>query len=435
MKAEIQFFWSRLNANYWFYPSGFAAFCAVLALVTVWLDRNGYASFVEQGGWLVDVSPQGATDILTVIAGSMIGVAATVFSITLVSVTYASSTYGPRLLTNFLEDKGNQVSLAAFIGTFVYALIVLRAVRVGGPAGAADPVGFAPQISLIVAYVLVAFCVAVLVFFLNHVPSSIRINVVLEQIGKRLMAAVEKTYPIEDERHDAREGQGGETLEAWGAGYVQMISFDSLQEVAAETESVISLRVRTGDFVHRGLPVADIKGAAPDDLCDTIKENITLGPVRTPEQDPQFLIDELVEIGLRALSPGINDPFTAITVLHWLGACISEVGRRDLRKDICDGDADDCPVIPLPDTFEHYLNRSFGSIRNAVSSSPSASVVMFDTIANAALPLKGDERRAALRHQGELLMRQVELALDGPDLERVRECFGRFQEAFDGASG
>ncbi|MFL0357515.1 DUF2254 domain-containing protein [Erythrobacter sp. GH1-10] len=437
MKAEIRFFWARLNANYWFYPALFAILAALLAFGTVWLDRNGYGAFLSEAQWLVPVGPSGASDILSVMAAAMIGVASTVFSITLVAVTYASGNYGPRLLTNFLEDKGNQVSLATFICTFVYALIVLRSVRAGDelPAGvgaesATTLPGFAPQLSLLGAYILVGLCVAVLVFFLNHVPSSIRINKVLESIGTRLLDAVRDAYPVEDSFADAREPQGGEPLPATATGYVQLIDFEDLVKTARKHDCTLSLRVRTGDFVHPGLPLLDVKGCAVDDIEASVREDFTLGSVRTPEQDPQFLIDELVEIGLRALSPGINDPFTAITALHWLGAAISEIGRRDLRKTVCDDDADDCPVIPRSDGFDHFVARGFGSIRGGVATSPVAALVMLDTISNAAIPIVHDGRRQMLIDEGRQLMEQAKIDLKGPDLAKVRERFDRFERTF-----
>jgi len=435
MTAEIRFFWARLNANYWFYPATFALFAAALGLVTVYLDRNGFADFLTNYDWLVPVRPKGAADILSVMAATMIGVASTVFSITLVAVTYASGTYGPRLLTNFLEDKGNQISLATFIGTFVYTLIVLRSVRAedevatsASDATATALPGFAPQLSLLVAYLLVALCVGVLVFFLHHVPSSIRISMVLERVGNRLLSALRKTYPVEEEFRDARPSEGGETITSSRAGYVQLIDFEDLEECADEHDCTFSLRVRTGDFVHRDLPLVDVNGASADELEDTVKSYFTLGPVRTREQDPQYLIDQLVEIGLRALSPGINDPFTAITALHWLGAATSEIARRDLRKDVCGRDADDCTVIPLPDTYEHYLQRGLGSMRSAVSTSANATMVMLDAIVKAAEPVNDDTRKAGLRRQADMLIEQAREELKGADLRQVEERYRELQQ-------
>lgn len=437
MTAEIRFFWARLNANYWFYPALFSVIAAVLAFAMVYLDRNGFAEFLNSYEWLVPVRPSGAADILTVMAGALIGVAGTVFSITLVAVTYASGNYGPRLLTNFLEDKGNQASLAVFIGSFVYAIIVLRSVRAEDEAPAGEALegaatalpGFAPQLSLLVAYLLMALCIAMLVFFLHHVPSSIRINKVLERIGTRLLSAIRDTYPVEDDFRDAVEQVGGDPLTAWGTGYVQMIDFEDLEKIAKDCGCVFSLKIRTGDFVHRDLPLMEIEGCKPKQIEDKVRDCFSLGPTRTPEQDPQFLIDELVEIGMRALSPGINDPFTAITALHWLGAATSEIGRRDLRKDVCGGDADDCPVIPLPDDFAHYIKRGFGAIRSAVSTSPIAAEVMLDVIHHASIPIDDDARRAMLREEAKSLSEQAELNLAGPDLARFQSHFKDFYRA------
>ena len=437
MTAEIRFFWARLTANYWFFPAIFSLIAALLAFVLVWLDRTGFADFLNDVDWIIPARPKGAADMLTVMAGSMIGVASTVFSITIAAVAYASGNYGPRLLTNFMEDRGNQISLATFIGSFVYALIVLRAVRAedetpatGADAAATALPGFTPQLSLLVAYVLLALCVAVLVFFLNHIPSSIRINKVLEGIGARLLAAIRETYPVEDDFEDAVQPKGGEPLTALDIGYVQMIDFQDLAKIAHDCGCTFSLVVRTGDFVHRDMHLMHIEGCKPESIEDKVRACFTLGATRTPEQDPQFLIDELVEIGLRALSPGINDPFTAITALHWLGAATSEVGRRDLRKNICGEDIDTCPVIPAPDGFDHYVKRGFGAIRSAVATSPIAAEVMLDTLANAATPLKDEKRQKLMKNEADKLAEQVQLMLTGPDLERFNTHHAEFNRTF-----
>ncbi|UIP06658.1 DUF2254 domain-containing protein [Erythrobacter sp. SDW2] len=436
MTAQIRFLWARLNANYWFYPALFSVLAALLAFAMIWLDRSGWAEALNREGWIIPARPQGATNMLNVMAGSMIGVASTVFSITLVAVTYASGTYGPRLLTNFMEDRGNQLSLATFIASFVYALIVLRSVRAedetaaAGAAADALP-GFVPQLSLLVAYALMALCVAVLVYFLNHVPSSIRINTVLKEIAGRLLRIIRETYPVEESIVDARPQESGEPLCATGTGYVQLIDLEGLTALAREHDCTVSLKVRTGDFIHRDLPLLEVTGDLPEACEQDLRDCFTLGPSRTPEQDPQFLIDELVEIGLRALSPGINDPFTAITALHWLGAATAEIGRRDLRKQIDDeDDPDRCPVIPLPDDFAHYLSRGFGSIRSAVATSPIAAEVMLDTLANAAQAVGNPGRRALLHDEGMRLGEQALIALAGPDREALREKLKAFDARF-----
>ncbi|WP_336985756.1 DUF2254 domain-containing protein [Altererythrobacter aquiaggeris] len=441
MTAHIDWLWAKLNSNYWFYPALFSAIAAALALWMVWLDRNGFAEFLNDVAWLIPARPSGASNLLTVIAGSMIGVASTVFSITIAAVAYASGTYGPRLLTNFMQDKGNQFSLATFIGTFVYALVVLRSVRAEDEvaASAADAAattlpGFVPQLSLLVGMGLMALSVAVLVFFLNHIPASIRINTVLEGIGRRLIEDIGEIYPHPNKGAEPETPPTGQPVLAVESGYIQIIDFKGLADRARTAETRIALGVRTGDFVHPGMALAQLcEGEITDDLAEAIRSELTLGATRTPEQDPQFLIDELVEIALRALSPGINDPFTAITAMHWLGSATAYLGTKDLRKHVPGADADELsPVVPLPDDFEHYLARGFGNIRTAVATSPNAALVMLDTLRNAAAPINDESRSILLAREGEQLIKQVREHLSGPDLEMVEARYLSFVQAMPG---
>jgi len=228
MIARLQKLWSDINASYWFFPGLFAILTLLLAMLTVELDRRGLTEWVDHLNWLPPARPQGASNMLTVIASSMIGVASTVFSITIAAVAYASGNYGPRLLTNFMEDRGNQLSLATFIGTFVYAITVLLSVRMPDESGVltSQGDGFVPQLSLVIAYVLMALSVMVLVYFLNHVPSSIRINAVLEGIGRRLLNAIRKNF---DEPMKARvegEVREGTPVFASRTGYIQVINWN-----------------------------------------------------------------------------------------------------------------------------------------------------------------------------------------------------------------
>ena len=440
MRAQISWLWSRLNANYWFYPALFSIMGGALAVGLTWLDRNGFAQFLNTVTAIVPARPQSASNMLQVIAGSMIGVASTVFSITIAAVAYASGTYGPRLLTNFMEDKGNQFSLATFIGTFVYSITVLRTVRAENEAATtvSDAVstsapGFVPQLSLMVAYLLMALSVAVLVYFLNHIPSSIRINTVLEGIGHRLLKGVSKAYPDRNTGERAPQGpDGGRAIGVDDTGYIQIVDFEGLCELANKRECCFTLAVRTGDFIHPGMPFAHVVGG--DDEALDLSDYYTVGSTRTPKQDPQFLIDELVEIGLRALSPGINDPFTAITAMHWLGAATAELGSRDLLKMDYnhDGDGDRSPrVFPLPDDFAHYVKRGFGAMRSGAAANHIAALVMLDTLRHAASPIADASNRRLLRQQGELLLEQVRTELKGPDLQEIEARFVTFCSAMD----
>ena len=163
----------------------------------------------------------------------------------------------------------------------------------------------------------------------------------------------------------------------------------------------------------------------------TRRPAFSFGATRSAEQDPQFLIDELVEIGLRALSPAINDPFTAINALHWLGAATAELGRRDLRRRYEDH-PEHARVHPLPDTFAHFLHRGFGSLRSAAATSPVAALVMFDTLRTTAAPMADPARIVMLRDEGTRLYEQARFAIDGPDMRDVENQYREFLRAFPG---
>ncbi|MEO1968627.1 MAG: DUF2254 domain-containing protein [Sphingomonadaceae bacterium] len=430
--------WQSVNASYWFYPALFSVGALLLALFTITLDRGGYTAWMKDIDWLQPARPSGASNMLTVIAGSTIGVAATVFSITIAAVAYASGNYGPRLLTNFMENRGNQLSLATFIATFVYAITVLRVVRKADEA----PVffqhnttpGFVPQLSLLMAFAFMGLSVMVLVYFLNHIPSSIRINTVLEQIGQRLLRDIATTFPDKNRGPVELAKPGGRAVRADDVGYVQHIDFDRLRRIAETVGGQLQLGVRTGDFIHDGLPLAYWQDDDTiDDLRDEeIRDCFVLAGLRTPAQDLHFLIDELVEIGLRALSPGINDPFTAISSLHWLGAATAELGQRDLARkvdNLVEKDIKEDRLQLLDDDFAHFVQRGFGSMRSAVATSPNAALVAFSVMAHTAEVLDDESRRRTLAREGEQLIEQARLALDGPDLAGVEARYQSFREA------
>lgn len=439
MIAKLKKFWLDVNASYWFFPALFSIGALALALFTIWLDRSGWADFLSDVSVVQPARPDGAINMLSVIAGTMIGVASTVFSITIAAVAYASGNYGPRLLTNFMEDRGNQFSLATFIGTFVYAITVLRTVRGEdeAPSNIEDATatvlpGFVPQLSLLVAFGLMGLSVAVLVYFLNHIPASIRVNAVLKGIGARLLNDIKENFPDENTGEQASSAPHGAAIIAHDTGYIQAISFDRLERIAKRENGKLKLAVRTGDFVHPSITLAfwadmDLVDDCPD---EDVRACFTMASMRTPSQDMQFLVDELVEIGLRALSPGINDPFTAVTAVHWLGAATAELARRNLTRSY-EKDGEDPHLILLEDDFEHYVQRGFGAMRGGVATNRIAALVTFDALVDAASTLDDESRRATIRKEGHLLVLQAREHLTGPELDAVEARYQTFKQKIE----
>ncbi|MGZ8284904.1 MAG: DUF2254 domain-containing protein [Allosphingosinicella sp.] len=435
MRSTLRAYWLGIKASYWFIPALLTAAALVLALTTIHLDRVWGSQWLTAFPWFEESRPEGARAQLTVVASGMIAVSSTVFAIAIAAVAYASGTYGPRLLNNFMNDRGNQVSLGIFIATFVYNFLVLRTVRnsedipAAGETAAGTATAFVPQLAMMVSNVTVLLAVAMLVYFLHHIPASIRINTVLGGIGRRLIADIEERFPAAGGAEEPPPQAGGEPIAAAGVGYVEIVDFEALDSLARRHSVIVSLAVRTGDFIHPHLPVVHVSpGPVDPALAGAVLDCFSLGDARTPEQDIEYWIDELVEIGLRALSPGVNDPFTAVTSLHWQAAALARLADRNLVEGPEQQSYDTERVRTVPDDFGHYLARSFGAIRPSVAGSPIAAKIFLEALAGIAVGATSPERRAALLEEARRLGKQAALALEGPAREELQARLAEVEE-------
>jgi uncharacterized membrane protein len=297
-------------------PALMSASAAVLAIVTLALDHAYRFQWLGQFDSAFAVGPEGARLVLSSIAGSMITVASLVFSMTLVTLTLASSQLGPRLITRFMRDRINQVVLGTFIATFLYALFVLQTVT----EGEAEP--FVPHISVTTALVLTLVSLGWLVYFIHHVADSIQADTVIAEVYAELIHALDHLYPKLAGQEPAIAAtkpvpvdllaQAPAAIPAPKGGYIQAIGTHALLRLAREHDLVIEIHRRPGHFVVVGRPLMCAWPGArvSDHVAEAAADEVVLGPKRTPTQDVEFSIDALVEIAVRALSPGINDPRT-----------------------------------------------------------------------------------------------------------------------------
>ena len=433
MRAKIRQTLSDLRGSYWFLPAVLTLSATILSLVTWWIDIHYELTWLNNLDYFSQAKPEGARSILSTIAGSMISVAGTVFAVTFAAVVYASGSYGPRLLTNFMTDRGNQLSLGVFIATYVFALLTLRTIRLPSETGASvSTPGFVPELSMLTALGLALLSVAVLVYFLHHVPNSIRINNVVAGIGETALRQVRERYPHRwaGDVIETGEAEVGEPVTARATGYLEVIDYRTLGRVTREGDRSLRLAVRTGDFVHPGMALAYVEGGLTEDVADRVLSAFATGSSRTADQDIEFSVDELVEIALRALSPGINDPFTAITCLHWITATLASLGGRDLARD-ADGRLYGAErVYCLADEFEHFVKRSAVAVSTGVASNDLASIVYVQAMAAAAPSCATAERRHALFRATDDMMAQARLSLEGPALDRLEVQWAEAQPHF-----
>lgn len=361
---------ATLRDRYWFLPAlsallGLFAGVAVVA-IDIRLGDDWLGNFKALHG----SRPEGGRAMLSTIAGSTITVAGVVFSITLAAVTYASGQHGPRLLTNFARDRGNQLTLGVFIATYVYCLIVLRTIRSAGEDGNAT--AFVPQLAVYVALALALASIGVLIYFFHHVTDTIHINNVIARIGRKMIAALREGADAgSDSDHEHASGSVGSeqaNILAHRAGYIETIEHSDLYDLAVEHDLVLRVPFRPGDFILSGAVLLSVSAdkPLPESISESLRSAFSIGNRRTDLQDLRFGFDELTEIAIRALSPGINDPFTAIACIDWLTAALAEC-----EKSVSDVPATTSATSRLqtsPLLFSDFVNLTFGRMRQHVAS-------------------------------------------------------------------
>jgi len=441
----------RLRQSYWFLPSVMAFAAVLLAGTMIWFDSYEGSAWMDRFAWLYASRPSGARQVLSAVGGSMITVAGTVFSVTIAAVVYASGQYGPRLLSNFMSDRGNQVTLGTFIATFLYCLVVLRTVRSPEESGGA---GFVPNMAILVGVFLAICSIAVLIFFIHHVPSKIHINSVIEDIGHRLLKEIDHRFPAYigsgpsegattadlalipatfRDGASAAQGDDRRVIPATSTGYIQLVDDDALLTAAKRHDLVLRMQYQPGDFASAGRALVEAwpPGCCPDGAVSAIQGAFSFGARRSALQDLRFLIDELVEIAARAMSPGVNDPFTAVTCLDWLSAALSALATRRLPSPLRLDDKGALRVIAHPITFADFVDRSFGALAQYCANDMVGALRLVRALGEVSLDCDDPNRLATLRSYLDKMEQLADEGLKGFNLARVRERTAQLRQALD----
>ncbi len=434
MKAHLFGYWDRLRSSFWFVPGIMTGAAVVLAFATVALDESATVEgwMVEQH-WAYTGGAEGASLVLSTIAGSMITIAGVVFSMTLVALSLASSQLGPRLLRNFMRDTRNQVVLGAFIATFVYCLLVLRTIR------RAEEIVFVPHLSVTIGVLLAIVSLGVLIYFIHHVSVSIQADEVVARVNAELIHGIDRLFPECMGRGAPRPVDvlasaglpAAFDLEARPVGsvddgYLQSIDSHTLMALAKDENALLRLERRPGQYVVMGCPLVTVwpGDRVTEPLEERINSAFILGHQRTAAQDIEFPIHQLVEIAVRALSPGINDPFTAITCVDRLGSALHRLAQREMPSQFRLDEQDRLRVIVPAVTFPEIVDASFGPIRQYARSSAVVTIRLLESIAVIAGATHRPTDRAALLRQAEMIVRGAREALpEDRDRQAAEECY------------
>lgn len=431
MKARLRKLLADLAEAFWVIPFLLVLGGILAGIGFVRLDRSGLVpQWLIESAWLYSGGGTGARTMLGAIASSTIGVAGTVFSITIAALSLAAGQMGPRLLRNFVRDRGNQVTLGVFLATFAYALMVLRSVRTQSEGA------FVPHLSLSVGLLLAFASVGTLVFFVAHIANRINVDTVIELVSEDVRKALRRlTVPEPGPAPpDAAAWNGATSVVDDRHGYLQQFHADALAEWAAERGTLIRMLVRPGDYVFPGAAIAELS-TEMDGAADAIRDATALGPRRSGSLDVEFAVRQLVEVAVRALSPGINDPHTALSVLDRLGASLCELVPLHLPTGVIQHDGRPVLVVPAVD-YDGLTDSMFHMIRQNAAGSAAVLIRALEVLTVVASCERDPARRPALRRHARLMLGDAERDVKTPDdLDDLRRRHAAFLAACDHTTG
>ena len=431
--AKLGKLWESLHSSFWFVPTLMLVMAIGLSFVTIGIDQSTETNIIEKLGWAYSLGPNGSRAILSAIAGSMMSVATTAFSITIVALQLASSQFGPRLLRNFMRDTGNQVVLGTFIATFVYCLMVLRTIN------GVEENEFVPHLAVTVGIGLAVASIGVLIYFIHHSAASIQVDRVIKKVGDDLDKTIDRLFPdkIEISATQQRQQESlaaiptdfdrlSRSIQAPKSGYIQAIDDNQLMQIATKHNLLLRVEQRPGRFVVKGTQLMRVFPAEKIDrqLAAKIADTVVLGIGRTEQQDLEFSIDQLVEIAARALSPGINDPFTAIRCIDQLSAALCHLVQQEIPSPHRYDDRDRLRVIAEPLEFADAIDAAFNQIRQYGQSSVAVTMRFLEAIATIASFTCRTPDCAALQRHADAIERGSQTGIkEELDLQDVQERY------------
>jgi uncharacterized membrane protein len=432
MNASLLDYWDRIRGSFWFVPGLMVAGALLLALGTVALDQSLGDGPEDLPEWVYGGGAEGASAVLATIAGSMATIAGVVFSLTLVTLSLTAQQFGSRLLRNFMRDLPTQVVLGTFTATFLYCLLVLRSVR------RVDEGVFVPHLSVTLAVLFALASLAMLIYFIHHVAMSIQADEVVERVAAELRRTIDRLFP-EPFGHGAQDdvavrdalppGFDRQAVPVCAAadGYVQRVDGEVLLREATGRDLVVAVDARPGAYVVAGMvllrawPAPRLDDAAAKKLAAAF----VIGEQRTPAQDLEFSVGQLVGIAGRALTPDTNDGASATTCIDRLGSALCRLAGRRMPAPLRYDDAGRLRLVARGSTFPEVLDLAYDPLRQYARACalPGAFVRLLQSLAVIARSAHRADDRAALRRQADLVVESAYGVLaSGDDLARVQRC-------------
>ncbi|MGI8510027.1 MAG: DUF2254 domain-containing protein [Gemmatimonadaceae bacterium] len=434
--------WRRLLGTLWFIPSVIVIGAIGLAIGMVELSTRIDGHALARWPLIFGATADSSRAMLSAIASGMITVAGLTFSLTVVAVTQASSQFTPRILRNFMSDRPNQLVLGTFVGIFAYCLVVLRTIR-----SVAERT-FVPSLAVFLGIVLAILGIAVLIYFVHHIASTLQASNIVARVAQDTFGTIDVLFPhdVDDEADDAKYDESrvvmqraGE-IDHWRAvsspqtGYIQGVDVDALVAAACDAHGVIRMDCGPGDFVVGKTLLASVgdgttQPGATHKLDRRIARAYTIGKYRTVDEDVAFGLRQLVDISLRALSPGVNDTTTAVTCVDYIGAILVRLAPRRIDCPAREVDGEMRVVVRGP-SFESLLRLAVDEIRQNSGGNVTVLARMMEILIQVASRTASPSRLQLIKEQVMLLKEVAGRTVPAVyDADRLRALSTRAQSA------
>ncbi len=423
-----------LRSGFWFVPVVMIAAALFLASVLVTVDRAVQVEGISILGALFPKGTQSASTLLSAIATSVLTVTGSVFSIAIVAIQLASGQFGPRMLRDFMQNRTNQVTFGICSATFIYAITVLWAVE------DSKDISFTPQISVFVGLLLTIMSVCVLVFFVHNIADAVHADNLIARIGRDLEECIDRLFPEREETSrlvweisDDFESKATPIL-ATHSGYIQRVDIERLEAIASQHDLVLKVLYRPGEFIVKNSTLFYAQSKTGLELLDRgvlnkqLDQAVSRGNQRKPKYDVEFPVKQLVEIAIRAISPAVNDPFTAVRCIDRLSVSLCCVLHKAPQKTYLFDSVGALRVITKPTTFDILTNAAFDQIRQYGQTDVAVTIRLLEAIRVISGQAHTEAQKRVLRCQLEMINRSGQNSDNIPE-ENDREDILRHYQA------
>ncbi len=422
MAGRLSYLRERLHTSLWPIPVSWCLLGVLLAVMLLWLD--GPPGTTLLGSAVPHLDLDTARRVLGIVAGSIIGVGGVAFSITMVAMTLTSGQYGPRVLRAFLEDRVSKHTLGVFLATYAYALIVLSGYSLVDT----------PRLTVGAALLLAFAALFGFVQFIHRTATDLQADQIVQRIGRQLRRALAALGDA-----NASQARSSDTL-AWRRlarghqafpvaaglhGYVQTVDYGGLKDWCLANRAALVVHVRAGDFLIDGICLCTVYADRQQTVGEAVAaldSYFVTGPMRTPVQDAEYAVIQLNQLAGRALSPGINDPGTAITCIDWFSLALAELVDRDLPGCVFLDDEGRGRVLARVPQFAGLVKAIYAPLRQLSSSDIAVTVKLLESLCSLAELTRRSDRLEVLALHGRLIVegvaRQPVLAFDTRDIEQ-----------------